>query len=203
MSILALALTFFLVANPIGNSPTILALLKNCDFARQRKIMFRESIFSMLLAFFFQFFGEVFLKLLHISHSALTLTGGLILLMTALSMIFQEPEDVAKPQSKREPFIVPIATPLLSGAGLMTMIMVSAAAEPSNLKISLAILIAWFGVTIVLVTAPYLQKVMGKRGMSALEQIMAMLLGLMSFEMLIKGLDLFLKSLEPGSQGIL
>ena len=85
----------------------------------------------------------------------------------------------------------------------MTMIMVSAAAEPSNLKISLAILIAWFGVTIVLVTAPYLQKVMGKRGMSALEQIMAMLLGLMSFEMLIKGLDLFLKSLEPGSQGIL
>lgn len=75
-SVLGLALNYFLVANAIGNSPTILALIKDLDFDRQKKIVFRESIISLFIALFFQFFGELFLGMLKISDFALTLTGA-------------------------------------------------------------------------------------------------------------------------------
>lgn len=195
MSTLAMALTFFLVANPIGNSPTILALLKDYDFERQKRIVFREAMISLLIALFFQFFGELFLTMLRINQYALILTGGLVLFLLALQMIFHKPEDKQNPQAKQEPFIVPIATPMISGAGLMTFIMVNAASEMNNLKITSAILIAWIGVTFVLVTAPYLQKIIGKRGMAALEQVMGMILGLMSMQMIVNGSMLFIKTL--------
>lgn len=195
MSTLAMALTFFLVANPIGNSPTILALLKDYDFERQKKIVFREAMISLFIALFFQFFGELFLNMLHINQYALVLTGGLVLFLLALQMIFHKPDDKQNPQAKQEPFIVPIATPMISGAGLMTFIMVNAAAEMNNFKITSAILLAWVGVTFVLVTAPYLQKLIGKRGMAALEQVMGMILGLMSMQMIVNGAMQFIKTL--------
>jgi len=51
----ALALTFFLVANPIGNSPAIIALVKDFDLKQQKRILYREAIFALLLALFFQY----------------------------------------------------------------------------------------------------------------------------------------------------
>lgn len=193
---LSIALIFFLVANPIGNSPTISALIKHWDFERQKKIVFRESMISFILALFFQFFGELFVGTLQISDYALTLTGGIVLFMIALQMIFHKPESASEGTPKQEPFIVPIAIPLISGPGLMTMIMVSSREAQNNLKITLAIVIAWIGVTAVLVCAPYLQRIIGKRGMEALEQVMGMVLGLISMNMIVNGAKLFVNTLS-------
>lgn len=192
----ALAIIFFLVANPIGNSPTILSLIKHCDFARQKKIVFREAMISLFIAIFFQYVGEVFLGMLKVSDYALTMTGGLVLFLTSVQMIFHKPETPGDVASKQEPFIVPIATPLITGPGLMTMIMVSSKEASNNWVITLAILIAWIGVTIVLVGAPYVQKLVGKRGMVALEQVMGMILALISIGMLFNGIRLFVKTLS-------
>lgn len=191
----SLALIYFLVANPIGNSPAILSLVKDYDFDRQKKIVFREAIISLIIALFFQYFGELFLGMLKISDYALTLTGGIVLFLVALQMLFHKPEAADSSSAKQEPFIVPIATPLISGPGLMTMIMVSSKEVNDNFKITLAILIAWIGVIGVLVGAPYLQKLIGKRGMDALEQIMGMILGLISMGMIVNGARLFIKTL--------
>jgi len=158
--------------------------------------MFRESIISLALALFFQFFGEIFLGTLKISQYALTLTGGSVLFLTALKMLFHKPETAEEQNNRKEPFIVPIATPLISGPGLMTMIMVTAKSENNDFKITAAILLAWIGVCVVLVGAPYLQKVIGKRGMAALEQVMGMILGLISMQMIVNGALLFVKTLS-------
>ena len=195
-SALNIALVFFLVANPIGNSPTILALVKHYDFNRQKKIIFREAMISLLIALFFQFFGELFLGMLHISKYALTLTGGIVLFCLALQMIFHKPESVEDAVHRQEPYIVPIATPLISGPGLMTMIMVTAREEQNDILITFAILIAWIGVTVVLVGSPYLQKLIGKRGMAAMEQIMGMILGLISINMIVNGAKDFFQTLS-------
>lgn len=191
-----LALTFFLVTNPIGNSPTIIALVKDFDFKRQRIIMLREGFFAFLIAIFFQYLGESFLKGLNISNYALALTGGIILLLTALQTIFHKPETSENTKLKQEPFIVPIATPLLTGAGLMSYIMISAGREQNNLMISLALVLAWVGVMTVMAIAPYLQKLLGKRGLVALEQIMGMILGLIAMQLIVKGALEFIKTLS-------
>ena len=197
MTILQLAVIFFIVTNPIGNSPTIIALIKDHTLRDQQKILFREAIFSMLLAIFFLFLGEIFLSSLKIENYALTTSGGILLFIVALKMIFsnrsQDEKEVDKP--KQDPFIVPIATPLLSGAGLLTMIMLYSKQEANDLKILFAIFIAWIGVTAVLVSAPYLQIVLGKRGLLALEQLMGMLLAMIAMEMIVQGSSFFISAL--------
>jgi multiple antibiotic resistance protein len=187
---------FFIVTNPIGNSPTIIALVKDYSLKDQQKILFREAIFSMLLAIFFLFLGETFLKCLNIQNYALTTSGGTLLFIVALHMIFSNKNENSAEKPKQAPFIVPIATPLLSGAGLLTMIMLYSKQEGNDLKILLAILLAWVGVTTVLVTAPYLQIFIGKRGLFALEQLMGMLLAMIAMEMIVRGSSLFITALS-------
>lgn len=190
-----IALTFFLVANPIGNSPTILSLVKNLDFERQRVVVLREGVISLIIALFFFFFGEIFLDLLKIDNYALRLTGGIVLFLVALQMMFHKPESSQEADLKKEPFIVPIATPLISGPGLMTMIMISSGTYPMFV-VFFAILLAWVGVLGVLATAPYIQKLVGKRGMAALEQVMGMILALISMQMIVYGALEFVKTLK-------
>ncbi len=198
MPLFQLALTFFLVTNPIGNSPAVLALVKNYDFAKQRWILFREGFFSFLIAIFFQYMGERFLSLLHVHDYSMTLCGGTLLLLISIQMIFPKHEDPAQQTLTREPFIVPIATPLLSGPGVLTLIMLYSRQEANDLKITGAILLAWTGVVGVMVAAPYLQKLLGKRGLIALEQFMGMLLAVIASGMLAKGVQMFIDTMKNG-----
>lgn len=194
MIILQIAFTFFLVANPIGNSPAILAIVKDFSFERQKKILIREAIIAFLLALFFQFFGEIFLTALNVDRYTVSLCGGIMLFIVALKMIFPAP-TISTHHLLQEPFIVPIATPLISGPGLLAMIMVRSKEQENFLIISGAIFIAWIGVTLILAIAPYLQKALGRNGMIALEQFMGMTLSMMSMDMIVNGSALFVKTL--------
>ncbi len=194
---LALALTFFLIANPIGNCPAIISLVKGFDFNRQRIILLRESFFALLLALFFQYFGEIFLSFLHIQDYVVRITGGLLLSLVAIGMIFpiKKNRDETRSKDAPEPYIVPIATPIISGPGLLAIIMLKSSLVGDSLLVSGAILIAWIGVTAIMAIAPYLQKILGDRGLSALESVMGMILALMAVEMLVNGISGLLKVL--------
>ncbi len=180
------------MANPIGNAPAILALVKDFDISRQRRILIREVFIALLLALFFQFFGELFFgSILQVKPYTNHITGGVLLFLTAIKMIFPVAQKSAAVTEKKEPFIVPIATPLLSGPGLLTIIMLEASQQNDNLKIFSAILLAWLAVAVILWTAPLLQKILKERGMLALEQLMGMVLSMMSVEMIVKGVFLY------------
>lgn len=196
--IFSVAFALFLVANPIGNSPVILGLLKDFDLERQKKILLRESFFGFILAIFFQFFGEVFLSSIGIQSYALTYCGGILLLLVGISLIFAKPEDNTVAAMKQEPYIVPITTPLIAGPGVMTMIMIFSQKEPAVWKTTLSITIAWVFVTLVLFLSPYLLKVLKKKGMLALEQLMGLMLAMISIQMLVKGTRIFLQQLHGG-----
>lgn len=190
---------FFIVTNPIGNSPAIIALIKDYSIKQQQMILFRESIISMIIAFFFLFLGEMSLSALKIENYGLSISGGILIFVVALNMIFSFKKETATKTTQQAPFIVPIATPLLSGAGLLTMIMVTSQEVGNDFHVFLAILIAWIGITIVLVLAPYMQVLLGKRGLAALEQLMGLTLAMMAVEMIVKGLNLFLQALPATS----
>lgn len=192
MTVYQLALTFFIITNPIGNSPAILALLQDYSFSDQRRILIREGLISFIIVIVFQYLGEIFLKMLRIQDYALSLCGGVLLLIIALEMIFPRRSQKSQNSPKLEPFIVPIATPLLAGAGVLSMVMLLGKQEANPLKVSLAIIIAWIGVMVVLACAPYMQKLLGKRGLLALEQLMGMLLAIIATDVLVKGIEMFI-----------
>lgn len=181
------------MANPIGNAPVIVSIVKDFAFERQRIILFREAIFSFLLAVFFLFAGDRFLHAIEIQPYAVSMGGGTILFLIALNMIFPSHNGNDKEKKREEPFIVPIATPLISGGGVLSTILFYSAKEQNDLKILLACIIAWIGVTVVVVSAAYLQKLLGRRGLLALEQLMGMILAMISMEIIVKGLHLYLK----------
>jgi multiple antibiotic resistance protein len=178
-TLITLVLTFFFIANPIGNAPAIIALVKDFDFEQQKRILIREGFFALLIALFFQYFGEFFLGALNIKDYALTLSGGILILILALDMIFNIGEPVVTDKRvKQEPYFVPIATPILSGPGLMAIIMLKSKQESNNILVTSAILMTWIGVMLVMLIAPYLQQLIGKKGLVALEQLMGMILTL-------------------------
>ncbi len=196
MEIWQIALALFLVANPIGNAPVFVSIVKNFDFKRQRIILFREAIFSFLLALFYLFIGEWFFTLLQIKPYAISLAGGTVLLLIALSMIFPKYETDGKDRKPEEPFIVPIAIPLISGGGVLSTIMYFSSQEQNMLKMFFACVIAFTGVTAVVVGSAYLQKILGRRGLLALEQLMGMILAMISTEIFVKGFTMFLKEFQ-------
>ena len=194
MSLWQLALTFFLIADAIGIVPVVLSLLKDFPIKRQRQILIREGLISLFIALFFQYFGEQFLNLLEVKSYALTLCGGVILLLLALGMIFPIRQAEAS-KNKEEPFIFPIAVPLIAGAGVLSMIVIFTKEQANNLQVTAAILIAWAGTIAVLALAPSLQRFLGKRGFLALEQLMGMLLVIIAVSVLLKGFNLFMEIL--------
>lgn len=195
MNVFQLAFMIFIITNPIGNCPAVIALIKDHSVREQQKILLRECIFALILAIFFLVLGETFLQGLQIKDYALSISGGVLVFLIALKMIFSVKTDGTVDKPKHDPYIVPIATPLLSGAGLLTMIMLFSKQVQNDWIVFFAILIAWVGVTIVMVLAPYLQVVLGKRGLAALEQLMGLFLAMMAVGMMVKGTSLFLNAL--------
>lgn len=190
-----MALTLFLVANPIGNSPAILALVKDLPFARQRFVLMREALFAFLIALFFQQVGEHFLAALELSDYSLRLCGATILFLIGISMIFPSHTHKQQDKTQREPFIVPIATPLMSGAGLMSIMMTFSAEVDNNLFMIGALVLAWVGVFIVMALAPYLLRLFGKKGLMALEQLMGLIILMLACSMFLHGLTAFIHTL--------
>lgn len=196
MSVWSIALTIFLVANPIGNIPAILAIIKDFDFKRQKLILFREAVFSFLIAIIFLFIGEEFLQLIQIKQYTVSVSGGILLFLVSLNMIFPPKPSKEREGLHHEPFLVPIATPLITGGGVLSTIMIYAAQEKSDMKMSFAICIAWVFVILILTLSAYLLKILGQRGLIALEQLMGMILSMIAMQIIVNGLKLFIEALS-------
>lgn len=200
MNLFGLSFAFFLIINPIGNAPGIAAIVRQFDIATQKRILLRELVFALIIAYFFLFLGERFLDLLQLGTYSISICGGVLLSITAFDLIFPKAqlthgaEDDVTPL-KKEPFFVPIATPLLSGPCFMTTLMVWANQDIATGVLALAVFFAWLGTVVVVMAAPYLQRIFGKRGIVVLEQFMGMILLFIAIGMMVSGVQLFRASL--------
>jgi len=198
VSLIQVAFVFFLIANPLGNLPGFVSLLKDFPFQRQRQILLREMFFALCICLFFVFFGDLLLNMLMVRTFTLTIGGGIVLLLTALGMIFSigktETDGPQETATLREPFVVPIATPLIAGGGLLTTVMLYSHQLPKAI-VTIALLLAWIPVFAIAFAAPYLQKLLGRRGLAATEQLVGMLLLMIACDLISRGLGAFIHSL--------
>ena len=100
MTLLSAALLLFLVMDPLGNIPLYLTALKNVPPERRLRVIVRELFIALAVMVLFLFSGQAFLAALNISEPALTTTGGVILFLIALKMIF--PDDHPKQHANEE-----------------------------------------------------------------------------------------------------
>lgn len=192
MTLYSATLTLILVMDPLGNIPLFLSILNSVNPKRRQFIILRESLIAFAILILFLFFGQYILDGMHISQPALSISGGIILFLIAIHMIFPH-HGLEKVHHVGEPFIVPLAVPLFAGPSTMTVVMLMARQEPDHLpKWLIALSTAWFISTVMLVFADLLRKILGERGLLAIERLMGMILTTMSVQMFLTGLAQFL-----------
>lgn len=190
-SIWSAAVLLFFLMDPLGNIPVLLTVLKDIEPKRQRIIIAREVSIALVILIIFLFMGKPLLTFLHLQQEAVTISGGIILLIIGLKMIFPKPEGIMGHQPGGEPFLVPIAIPLIAGPSILAMLILMTQSNPGNMtNWFLAVLVAWAATAIILLAAPFLLRFLKHRGLMALERLMGMILVMMAVQMIINGIKI-------------
>lgn len=186
MTLFSATILLLLVADPLGNVPLFIACLKDVEKERHLKIILREVFFAFLVLSLFLFCGRYLLAALHLSEPSLRLSGGVILFLIALRMIFPPAHGMFGDLPDGEPFLFPMAVPLFAGPSAVATVLLFSAKEPERLwSWFLAVFLCCLTSAIILSFSPVLLRWMGTRGLSAFERLMGMLLAALATEMLV------------------
>lgn len=194
MTILSAALLLFLILDPLGNIPVFLSVLKPLPAKRQRVVLARELLIALGVLMAFLWGGKYALEVMHLRQESVAIAGGIVLFLIGIRMIFPRPEGLMGEMPDGEPFIVPLAIPLVAGPSGMAAVMLMGSNEPTRLgEWSLALILAWIGTSALLFSGTLLYKLLGMRVLIAVERLMGMLLVAISVQMFLDGLSAYLK----------
>jgi multiple antibiotic resistance protein len=189
MTTLSAAVLLFLVMDPLGNIPFFLSALKTVEPARQTRVIVRELLIALGVLVVFLFLGQHILKALAISEPALTLSGGVILFLIALRMIFPSAEKPLREDVHGEPFIVPLAIPYVAGPSALATELLLMSQDPERyLDWLIALFLAWLAASVILLCSGWLRRILSEKGMVAMERLMGMILVAVSIQMLLTGI---------------
>ena len=194
MTLSSAIITLILVMDPLGNIPAFLSVLNHVPAKKRRPIILRETFIAFIILTLFLFFGHYILQGMNISEPALAVAGGIILFLISIRMIFPSLDENPS-KIPADPFIVPLAIPLIAGPSTIAMVMLFANQAPYNMsRWFSALAIAWLVSTIILLCADRLSNIFGERGLIAIERLMGMILTTMAVQMAMTGLEQFLRS---------
>ncbi|MFQ3190139.1 MAG: multiple antibiotic resistance protein [Paraglaciecola sp.] len=183
------AITLFLIMDPLGNLPVFMSVLKTIEPKRRRIVLARELLFSLIIMFTFLFSGQVVLDFLNVRQESVSIAGGIILFLIGLRMIFPQPGGVSGLASGEEPFIVPLAIPMIAGPSVLAALILLANQDHSRMMDwSMALGVAWLASATILMLSNTLHRLLGERGLIAIERLMGMILIMISIQMLLDGI---------------
>jgi len=191
MTLMTVFLTLLLIMDPFGSIPIFLNQLKTLTPGRRRLVIIRELVIALVVLALFLWFGQAVLSGLHLDQPALQISGGVILFLIALKMIFP-PELPGTPVAEapaKEPLIVPLAIPVVAGPSAMAYVILISTQYPEQRWEWLAgLTLAWAVSVVVLLLADALAKWLGERVITAIERLMGMILTTLAVQMLLDGL---------------
>lgn len=179
-----------LVLDPFGSLPIFISVLKGVPPQRRTRVAIREAVIALGVLLGFMVTGQGFLTLMHLSERSLEVAGGVILLIIAIRMIFSSGSQIyASDGGAREPFIFPLAVPLLAGPSAMATVLLLASRQPHQLlqwvgAVSAAMLVCGA----VMLAADRIRKLLGHSMVSAIEKLMGLVLTAVAVEMILAGL---------------
>ena len=189
---ISIALLLFIVLDPFGNLVTLNTLLRTTEPRRRRHIIIRESIIALGILQLSVFAGGVVLHALGLQAYTLGISGGIVLFMIALGMIFPAHRVIDK-EGLDDPLVVPIAMPLIAGPGAISAVILMAQNNPVP-NVALAVVMAWLPTAIILAVSTWIFNLLGPRGAMAVERLMGILLVMLSVQMVLDGLGAYMTS---------
>ncbi|WP_100658640.1 YhgN family NAAT transporter [Alteromonas flava] len=193
MDTLSAAVMLFLIMDPLGNLPIFTSILKGIEQKRRRIVVVRELVVALGILFVFLFSGQAILDFLNVGQETVRIAGGVILFLIGLKMIFPQPGGVTGLAVGEEPFIVPLAVPMIAGPSTLAALILLSNQDPSRmLDWSLALFAAWLVSAIILLFSGLFHKLLGERGLSAMERLMGMILIMIAIQMLLDGVSAYI-----------
>jgi multiple antibiotic resistance protein len=187
VDVLSAVVTLFLVMDPLGNVPLFLSVLNRVDPARRRRVLLREIAIAYVVLVMFLLAGRSLLRFLGLEPEAVGIAGGIVLFLIALRMIFPAQGTLSGEPLEGEPFVVPLAIPLVAGPSTLATLLLLESAAPSRGLLVLAVTMAWALSGAILLSSTFLFRVLGVRGLIAMERLMGMLLVMVAVQMLLDG----------------
>lgn len=180
------AITLLLIMDPLGNIPPFLAALKKVEPDRRRKVLLREILIAYIVLLTFLFAGKYLLRLLSLQEETISIAGGIVLFLIALRMVFPKQEATGD-TLEGEPFIVPLAIPLVAGPSTLASLLLLQQSSNSTLQLFFALTLAWIATAVILLSSTILYRLLKERGLIAVERLMGMLLVMLAVQMFING----------------
>ncbi|NGX57505.1 MAG: hypothetical protein K940chlam3_00397 [Chlamydiae bacterium] len=195
MSLASITLILFLIMDPLGNVAYFIEVLSHIPPQQQKWVIIREMFIALGVMILFYIIGDLILDFLEVSDASVSLTSGTILFLVAIKIIFPNSRNSRlQARADSEPFIVPLAIPLIAGpAMLATILLFSHKFGP---LVVIPILIAWFLASMVLIFSRYLMKALGRNGLIAIERLMGMILILLAIQRFLEGINYFVEALN-------
>jgi MarC family membrane protein len=186
---LSATILLIVITDPLGNTPLFISALKRVRPERRLRVILRECAIAFAVLLVFLVFGRQLLSLLRLSEETLKVAGGVILLLIAINMVF--PGSGAKlggEGDSEEPFIVPIAIPLISGPSAMVTAILIGASDPSRMLEWIgALAVTMFVTFVAFLASTRLEKALGPHVIAAIERLMGLVLTAVAVDMLLTG----------------
>ena len=195
--------TLFVVIDPIGLAPLFVAMTNGMTPAQRRAIGVRACVTGAGILTVFGFFGEAVLGGIGIGMPAFRISGGILLFLTALDMLFDRRTKRRQDQSENDaptddPSIFPLAMPLIAGPGAMaTMILLAGQGNGALDTLAFAaVMLAVVGcVFVMFLLATPIERLLGDTGTNVVTRLMGMLLAALSVQFVLDGLEPFIHGL--------
>jgi multiple antibiotic resistance protein len=188
--------TLFVIVDPIALVPLFIALTRGMDQAHRRTLALRACLIAAVLLALFGIVGNRLLTVIGISMPAFRISGGLLLFITALDMLFErrtQRREGQQAEPNHDPSVFPLATPLIAGPGAFTtMILLVNNTPATGIPHTLAIL----AVMVVVVAATFLffqmagfiERLLGRTGIVVVTRLLGMLLAALSVQFVLDGI---------------
>ena len=167
--IATITMVLFAVIDIIGSIPVIIELRNKFGHIQSEK----AALVSAGIMIAFLFVGESILKLIGIDANSFAVAGSFVLFFLALEMILGI--RLYKDEDASSASIVPIAFPLIAGAGTMTTLL-SLRAEYQSINIIIAILLNILLVYLVLKSSSKIERMLTRKGLSIIRKVFGVVL---------------------------
>jgi len=195
------AITFLIqmliIVDPVVAMPVLLTITPRNTPVERRQMARRGCSAAFLLSGFFLLVGPLFLTYFGIDTPAVLITGGVLLFLIALEMLYGRitgtgttPREERLAEERPDVSIFPLAFPVLAGPGAVATCLIFAAQSPSltqRLERLLASLVVFALTYLLLARAELLMKMIGSLGVSVATRIMGLLLALLAVQYVING----------------
>jgi multiple antibiotic resistance protein len=203
IDIVAVFITFFAVIDPIGTIPVFIAVTNQYDLKTKRRIALIATAVSACVLLFFLMVGELVLTALSIPLPAFQISGGIVLFLFALNMIFgdSKPDEEIKSlaDSHKETAIFPLAVPSIASPGAMLAAVLltkhSVFTIWEQVQTALVMLSVLLLAYVFMLLAGFINRAVGSSGASVISRVMGLILSSIATTHILTGLGEYYKIL--------